>query len=173
MSTTRGTRGRRRALLIVHIASSEGWFGVSLTMLTLGIAGKFGDAGRSTEGAYWAAHIFVDVLVITLSLLSLGSGVALGLVTHWGLWRHKWVTVKLTRTLITTALGLFSLRPGVMDAYRASGPNEDHGALDQAGAGLLYAGGVSTTTYLCFTVISVLKPWGPTRRARAAVAKRA
>lgn len=159
------TRTQRRALLIVHVASSVGWLGVSFTMLTLGLAGRFGGTDRSTEGAYWAAHVFVDVLVIPLSLVSLVSGIVLGLRTRWGLVRHKWVVTKLTLTLITVGLGLFSLRPGVMAAYRESGPGGDPGALADAGTGLLYAGSVSTTTYLFVTAISILKPWGRTRWA--------
>ena len=39
-------------------------------MLTLGLSGRLGDGARSTEGAYWAAHVFVNMLVIPLSLLS-------------------------------------------------------------------------------------------------------
>lgn len=162
---TKLTRTQRRVLLIVHVASSVGWLGVSFTMLTLGLVGRFGDTRRGTEGAYWAAHVFVDVLVIPLSLISLLSGVLLGLVTRWGLVQHKWVLTKLTLTVITVSLGLLSLRPGVMDAYRESGPDGDPAALADAGTGLLFAGSVSTTTYLFVTAVSILKPWGRTRWA--------
>jgi multisubunit Na+/H+ antiporter MnhG subunit len=154
-------------LLIVHIVSSVGWLGVSLTMLTLGLAGEFGDSDRTVEGAYWAAHLFVNVLVIPLSLISLASGVLVGLVTHWGLVRHKWVLTKLVLTTVTTCLGIFLLRPGVAEAYHYSS-HGDSVALRDAGRGLIGAGTVSTTTYLVITVISVIKPWGATRWARAA-----
>ena len=59
---------------------------------------------------------------------------------------------KLVLTTITMGLGLFSLRPGVMEAYGLSGPGGDPDALDRAGLGLIYAGSVSTTTYLVITV---------------------
>lgn len=164
---TRLTRPQRKALLTVHLVSSVGWLGVSLTMLTLGLAGRFAGSKRSTEGAYWTAHLFVDVLVIPLSLISMASGVLMGLVTHWGLVRHKWVLTKLVLTTITTCLGIFLLRPGVMDAYRNSGPGGDPVTLQQAGTDLLYAGSVSTSTYLLLAVIAVFKPWGHTRWGRA------
>jgi hypothetical protein len=164
---TRLTRPQRKALLTVHLVSSVGWLGVSLTMLALGLAGRFAGSKRSTEGAYWAAHLFVDVLVIPLSLISLLSGVLMGLVTHWGLVRHKWVLTKLVLTTITTCLGIFLLRPGVLDAYRNSGPGGDPVTLQHAGADLVYAGSVSTGTYLLITVIAVFKPWGHTRWGQA------
>ncbi len=63
-------------------------------------------------------------------------------------------------TLATTGLTAFSLRPGV------------NTAADQAAAGLPVAAGeglpagpvVSLCTYVFMTAISLLKPWGMTRR---------
>lgn len=170
---TRLTRTQRRVLLTVHVAASVSWLGVSIALLVLALAGRFGDGERTVQGAYWADRVFVDVLVIPLSAISLLSGIALGLVTHWGVLRHKWVVTKLVLTTITTGLGIFSLRPGVLDAYHASGRGGDVAALHDAGNGLLYAGCVSTTTYLFVTAISMFKPWGLTRRGRAAERGRA
>lgn len=162
-----GTRTQRRALLTVHIAASVGWLGVSLAMLTLGLFGRLSADPRSVASAYWAAHVFVDVLVIPLSLLSLVSGTWLALVTTWGLFRRTWVLTKFVLTVITTTLGLVLLRPAVMAAYRDSSPGGDPAKLHDAARSLLVAGCVSTATYLFVTAVSVFKPWGRTRWARA------
>lgn len=166
MTTVRGTRTQRKALLIAHIVSSVAWLGVSLGMLTLGLAGRFTGGRRTVEGAYWAAHVFVDVLVIPLAVVSLVTGLWLGLVTHWGLVRQKWVLTKLVLTLITFMLSLLLLRPGVMEAYHNSGSGGDPAKLRDAGGGLVAAGIVSSSTYLFMTIVSVFKPWGATRWGR-------
>lgn len=155
----RGTRRQRRTLLTVHVVSSVGWLGVSLAMLTLALFGRFSHGRRGIEGAYWTAHVFVDVLVIPFALLSLTTGVWLSLVTHWGLTRHTWVFVKLVLTVVTTGLSAFALRPTVMTAFRESGPRGNLAALHDAGTGLIAAGVVSSSTYLFMTVISTFKPW--------------
>lgn len=57
---------------------------------------------------------------------------------------------------MTTGLSVFSLRPGINEAV-------DRGAVDIS---LVVAPSVATAAYLFMTAISVLKPWGPTRRGR-------
>ncbi len=66
------------------------------------------------------------------------------------MWTKFWLT------LITTGLSIFSLGPGI-----------DAAVADEAvDINLLIAPAVATATYLFITAISVLKPWGLTRRGR-------
>ncbi|CAM5490363.1 hypothetical protein SATRM34S_03511 [Streptomyces atroolivaceus] len=72
-----------------------------------------------------------------------------------GLVRHRWVWTKLWLTMITTGLSIFSLRPGIEAAARGT-----------TRVDLVVAPSVAAATYVFITAISVLKPWGPTRRGR-------
>ncbi|MGW6650376.1 hypothetical protein AMK23_19200 [Streptomyces sp. CB02130] len=135
----------RRGLLVAHVAVSVSWLGLTVGLLALGIT-AFTTGDPATVGAATRAmKIFGDWLVVP---------VALG--TPWGLARHRWVWTKFWLTLITTGLSVFSLRPGI-DAAPADK------AVD---INLVIAPSVATATYLLITAISILKPWGLTRRGR-------
>lgn len=157
---------RRRVLLVLHIVSSVGWLGISFTMLALAIAGRFPDHGSTRTAAYWAMHLFANVLVIPISLASLASGVLLGLTTKWGLLRHLWVTTKLAITTATAALSIFVLRGQIDTAYVHSSLHLEGAALSRAATSLVIAGTVSVSLYTLVVALSVFKPWGLTRRGR-------
>jgi hypothetical protein len=106
--------------------------------------------------------LFADWLLLPLAFLTLVSGLVLSLGTPWGLARHRWVYIKFWLTLATTTATVFALRPGVgsaITAVSAGGPLPDAGDV-------LFGPIVSLSAYLFMTVISVLKPWGLTRRGR-------
>ncbi|OCC11677.1 hypothetical protein A3Q37_02365 [Streptomyces sp. PTY087I2] len=154
----------RRGLLVAHVAVSVSWLGLAVGLLALGIT-AFTTGDPATVGAATRAmKIFGDWLVIPVALLALVSGLVLALGTPWGLARHRWVWTKFWLTLITTGLSIFSLRPGINAAAA-------DGAAAGAAAGvvdinLVIAPSVATATYLFITAISILKPWGLTRRGR-------
>ncbi|MFI9050582.1 DUF2269 domain-containing protein [Streptomyces sp. NPDC053427] len=152
-------RPARRALLVVHVAVSVGWLGLTLGLLALSITGYTTASPDLAAVSYRAMKIFGDWLVLPVALIALVSGLVLSLGTPWGLARHRWVYVKFWLTLITVLLSVFSLRPGIdhLAAQAAAGtPTPD--------IGLLVAPSVATATYVFITAISVLKPWGPTKR---------
>jgi hypothetical protein len=149
---------------VLHIASSVGWLGISLTLLTLALAGRFPDDASTRTSAYWAMHVLGNVLVIPISLVSLGSGVLLGLGTKWGLLRHLWVTTKLVITTATAALSIFVLRAQINTAYVHSSLHLEGAALGRAATSLVFAGAVSVSLYTFVVVLSVFKPRGLTRR---------
>lgn len=165
------SRTQRKALLVVHVASSVGWLGVSLAMLVLAVGGRTSPPTAGAHHAYWAMRLFADTLVVPLSLAALASGILIGLGTPWGLLRHRWVLTKLVLTTIATGLSIFALRPQIAVAYHVSGTAGDAGALARAGSSLLAAGSVSVSLYLFITIVSVFKPWGPTRYGRGRTAR--
>ncbi|MET8880876.1 DUF2269 domain-containing protein [Streptomyces rubiginosohelvolus] len=146
----------RRGLLVAHVAVSVSWLGLTVGLLALGIT-AFTTGDPATVGAATRAmKIFGDWLVVPVALLALVSGLVLALGTPWGLARHRWVWTKFWLTLITTGLSVFSLRPGI-----------DAAAADKAvDINLVIAPSVATATYLLITAVSILKPWGLTRRGR-------
>lgn len=149
-------RRPRRSLLVAHVAVSVSWLGLTVGLLTLAIAAFSTEDPATAQAATRAMKIFSDWLVVPVALLSLISGLVLSLGTPWGLARLRWVWTKFWLTLITTALSVLSLRPGINEAAEMSRADID----------LVVAPSVATATYLFITAVSVLKPWGPTRRGR-------
>ncbi|MDF6043563.1 DUF2269 domain-containing protein [Streptomyces sp. JH14] len=149
-------RPARRSLLVAHVAVSVSWLGLTVGLLALGLTAFLTRDPATEQAVTLAMKVFGDWLIVPVALLSLLSGLALALGTPWGLARHRWVWTKFWLTLITTALSVFSLRPGINEAAA-------RGAVD---INLVVAPSVATATYLFITAISVLKPWGPTRRGR-------
>ncbi|MFF1419294.1 DUF2269 domain-containing protein [Streptomyces sp. NPDC058280] len=149
-------RPARRALLVVHVAASVSWLGLTLGLLTLGVTAFITPDPSTTQAAYRAMKIFADWLIVPVGLLALASGLPLSLATPWGLARHRWVWTKFWLTLVTLAATVFALRPGINDAVGAGIPDSS----------LIAAPSVAGSAYLFMTAISVLKPWGLTRRGR-------
>ncbi|MFD9600124.1 DUF2269 domain-containing protein [Streptomyces sp. NPDC056708] len=149
-------RSARRSLLVAHVAVSVSWLGLTVGLLTLGITAFLTGDPATAQAATRAMKIFGDWLVIPVALLSLLSGLVLALRTPWGLARHRWVWTKFWLTLVTAALSIFSLRPGINEAA----------ARGAVGINLVVAPSVATATYLFITAVSVLKPWGLTQRGR-------
>ncbi|OKI00392.1 hypothetical protein A6A06_22935 [Streptomyces sp. CB02923] len=153
------SRRARRATLVVHVAVSVGWLGLTLGLLTLSVAGYTSKSLDTTVAAYRAMKIFSDWLILPVALSALISGLVLSFGTPWGLVRHRWVVVKFWLTLATVLLTAFSLRPGIdrlaADAVAGS---------PDTGLSMVSAPSVATATYLFVTAVSVLKPWGPTER---------
>ncbi|WP_053748833.1 hypothetical protein [Streptomyces sp. MMG1533] len=156
------SRPARRASLVVHVAASAGWLGLTLGLLALGITATTTGSAVTVEASVRAMKLFADWLVLPLAFLTLLSGLTLSLGTPWGLARHRWVYTKFWLTLATTTATVFALRPGVdsaVSAVAAGGPLPDAGDV-------LFGPIVSLSAYLFMTVISILKPWGLTRRGR-------
>lgn len=156
------SRPARRATLVVHVAAAAGWLGLTLGLLALATAAITTDSAATTEAAVRSMKIFADWLVLPLALLTLLSGVLLSLGTPWGLARHRWVYTKFWLTLATTAASTFALRPGVTHNAQVVAAG---GALPDP-TDLIMGPIVSLSAYLFMTVISVLKPWGLTKRGR-------
>lgn len=153
----------RRALLVVHVAVSVSWLGLTLGLLTLGITAYTTGDPTLTEASYRAMKVFSDWLLVPVVVTTLVSGLVLSLGTPWGLARHRWVWIKFWITLVTGAATVFALRPGIVHAASSGGVPD---------SSLVAAPSVATAAYLFMTVISVLKPWGLTRRGRRHRAER-
>ncbi|MFF0624809.1 DUF2269 domain-containing protein [Streptomyces sp. NPDC004296] len=152
-------RPARRALLVVHVAVSVSWLGLTAGLLALGATGFTAGATEAAAAAYRAMQVLTDDLVLPVAAASLASGVVLALGTHWGLARHRWVLTKFWLTLLAVGLTVLALRPGI--ARLAAAAAAGHPAPDP---GLLVAPAVASALYLFLTAISVLKPWGRTTR---------
>jgi uncharacterized membrane protein len=156
------SRPARRTVLVVHVTASASWLGLSLGLLALGATAASTGSAVTVEASVRAMKLFADWLLIPAALLTLLSGLVLSLGTVWGLARYRWVYTKFWLTLATTTATVFALRPAVNSAViavAAGGPLPDAGDV-------LFGPVVSLSAYVFMTVISVLKPWGRTRRGK-------
>ncbi|CAL9309098.1 hypothetical protein SUDANB51_03754 [Streptomyces sp. enrichment culture] len=156
------SRPARRAVLVVHVTASASWLGLTLGLLALGTTAATTGSAVTVAASVRAMKLFADWLLLPVAFLTLLSGLLLSLGTAWGLARHRWVWTKFWLTLATTTATVFALRPGVNAAVTAVAAG---GSLPDAGD-VLFGPVVSLSAYVFMTVISVLKPWGLTRRGK-------
>ncbi len=131
------SRPARRAPLVVHVAASAGWLGLTLGLLALGATAATTGSAVTVEASVRAMKPFADWLLPPLAFLTLLGGLLPALGTPWGPARHRWVHTKFWLTLATTAATVFALRPGVNSAVSAVAAGE---ALPDAGDVLFEAG---------------------------------
>lgn len=156
----------RKVMLVVHILSAGAWIGIDVIVGVLVIAGFF-TSDPSVQGlAYQALGTFAVGPMLTSGLLSLSSGLLLGLGTRYGLVRYWWVAVKLVINVVLCVLIVFALEPGMADIA-------EHGRILASGgdspldvSNLFFPPTVSLTTLTFATVLAVFKPWGPVRSNR-------
>lgn len=156
------SRPARRAHLVIHVVASAGWLGLTAGLLALGITANTTGEPAAVEASVRAMKLFADWLLLPIAFLTLAGGLVLSLGTPWGLARHRWVWTKFWLTLATVTATALALRPGVNAA--ADAVSAGHALPD--GGDVLFGPVVSLTAYVFMTVISVLKPWGLTRRGR-------
>ncbi|MFE9340707.1 DUF2269 domain-containing protein [Streptomyces sp. NPDC007063] len=155
------SRRARRGTLALHVCSSAGWLGMTLCLLALGLTAALTGSGPAAEASYRSMKVFADWLLAPLALATLASGVLLSVGTRWGLARYWWVWIKFWLTLAATLASVLLFRARIdstvadVAAGRPILPYE-----------LVIPPLVSLSAYTFMTVISVLKPWGPTKRGR-------
>ena len=146
----------RKLLLTTHIGSSVGLLGIDVGVLLLAVTGA---RGRSPDAVYPAAQLIGSLLLVPAALLSLTTGVLLGLLTPWGLFRHWWVTAKLLLTTAGAVLSLVVLTPALTGLADASaGPVPLSQRLE-----LVRDSGAASLVLLVTLVLSVYKPFGRIR----------
>ncbi|MGP3978580.1 DUF2269 domain-containing protein [Streptomyces sp. 8N114] len=155
------SRRARRGTLALHVCASAGWLGMTLCLLALGLTAALTGPGAVAEASYRSMKLFADWLLGPLALVTLVSGLLLSLGTRWGLARHRWVWIKFWLTLAAAAASVLVFRVRIDStladvlAGRPVLPYE-----------LVIPPIVSLGAYTFMTVISVLKPWGLTKRGR-------
>ena len=151
-------RRTRRVLLIVHIAVSVGWLGVSLCLLVLGVTARATPDPATAAAAYRAMNTLAGTLLIPVSLSALLTGVCLAVRRPWGLTRYYWILAKLLLTLLAAAASIFALPAVIAQAVHAT---TAAARIDTATANnLVIAPTIAVATYTAIVAISVLKPWG-------------
>ena len=159
------SRAWRRATLVAHIVAAGAWIGIDVIVAVLVLTGRFSDDVAVRSLAYQALATFVVWPMLSAGLVSLATGLILGLGTTWGLLRYWWVAVKLALNLVLCTLIVLVLQPG-MDEVAGYGRELLTGSPDPGTvSSLFFPPAVSLTTLTLAIVLAVFKPWGRIRPA--------
>lgn len=148
----------RKLLLTVHISSSVGLLGSTAGVLVAATWAATRDDERAAHAMYDLIGVLPFALGIPLSFIALLSGLALGLLSRWGVLRHWWVTAKLALLLCTLLLGAFLSGPSIESAHDATGNGGDDGARWV----LVASVALQVALVLTANVLAVFKPGGRT-----------
>jgi hypothetical protein len=148
----------RRATLTVHIAASVALLGTCAAIVAISARAATTADPTLAASAYELLTMFPVLFGIPLSFVSLGTGIALGLGSKWGVLRYRWVTAKLLLLLSVIVVGALVLGPQTAAMAAGRGGSETAPALASA----------YDVLALCVaTGLSVYKP-GRARDRRAA-----
>lgn len=153
----------RKFALTVHITFSVGWIGAVAGFLALVVAAMTSEDAQTLRAAWIAMELTGWFAIVPLALASLLTGLIMSLGTRWGLFRHYWVLISLTLTILATFVLLSNMQTVSFLAGLAAETNSADadqlrgglwGELLHAGAGLL--------VLIVIQVLNVYKPRGLT-----------
>ncbi len=158
----------RKALLLIHIAAAGAWLGMDLV---LGILVVTAFTAPATPAAAAAVSIaaFTTWPLAGVGLITLATGIVLGLGSKYGLTRYWWVLVKLALNIVLVGLVLVLLAPGVSELRDIGLNTLGSGATDDPAVPvtMMFPPIVSSTAVIAAMTLSVFKPWGRTRPLRS------
>ena len=155
--------GLRKFALTAHITFSVGWIGAVVGFLALVIAAITREDAQTLRAVWIAMELTGWFAIVPLALASLLTGLVMSLGTRWGLFRHYWVLVSFTLTILATLVLLSNMQTVSFFAGLAAETNSADvdelrsglwGELLHAGAGLL--------VLIVVQVLNVYKPRGLT-----------
>jgi hypothetical protein len=114
----------RRAVLTAHIIASVALLGDCAALLAMSVRAATTSDPALAASSYELMSMFSMVFGIPLSLASLGTGLALGLGSSWGVLRHRWVTAKLLIILSVILVGALVIGPSEAAMVDGSGGRE-------------------------------------------------
>ena len=166
------TQVLRKLNLTAHVVSSVGFLGAVASFLVLGIAGLTSQDVETVRGAYTAMYPIGLFAIVPLCLAALLTGIVQSLGTEWGLLRHYWILVKLMLTAGATILLLLHQFTAVAGAAKlVSGTSVGRlPSTGRLGTQLVVDAGLAIVVLLICTILSMYKPWGPTRYGRSKTA---
>ncbi len=151
------SRRQRNLTLSVHIAASVALVGDSAAFLAIALRAR-DLAPDEAHASYEILGMLSVVFGIPLSFIALGTGIALGIGSRWGVFRYPWVITKLALLVSVLMVGGLVLSPAEDAALDGTGGN----------AGLI-AGAVWDVFALLTAVgLSVFKPGRAIRRRSSA-----
>jgi hypothetical protein len=164
MTATRLRPAARKAILTLHVSVSVALIGVSGSVLILALTAVAADSATDAHALYGATRTLAFGLAIPFSLVSLATGIVLGLGTRWGVLIYGWVAGKLALQLAIVLTGALVVRPSVQALIDRSA---DGRPLGSARWELCVAGAANLTFAVSAVALAVFKPGGRLRARRA------
>jgi hypothetical protein len=143
--------------------------GSAASVLVLALLAAASDQPAQANIVYASLRTLIHVVVIPLSLTALLSGIAIGVGTHWGVLRHRWVSAKLGLVLASMLTGVLVMRPWtteLMDVTSAL-TLADTSSIRTTQWALAGAAALNILFATTSSILSIFKPGGRVRRARA------
>jgi hypothetical protein len=171
------SRRARRTLTTIHVAGGVGLLGATASTLLLALIATGSDDAAAAQEIYRLISLQSAVFGIPLSVVSLASGIALGLGTKWGVLRHWWTTLKLVLIVLVMFNGALMIG-GSVDELRAAGSASSSSAVAESVSGaaessssgaetrLVIGAVLNVAMLLTATSLSTFKPGGRLRRKR-------
>ncbi len=151
----------RRALLVLHVATSVGLMGAVAAFLLLAMLAVDGSDPDVPRAAYPAMDFLARLLILPLAVATLSVGVLQGLVTSWGLVRHWWVLFKLVLSVLVVGVLLLQLGGIGLAARTAEEADRTAGLLGLRWSFVVHAAGGLAVLGTAL-VLSIYKPTGRT-----------
>jgi cytochrome bd-type quinol oxidase subunit 2 len=143
----------RKPLLLVHITASVALLGATSSSLLLAVVAATTADADLAHSAYELMSAQSLVFGIPLSFIALGSGIALGPASKWGVLRYWWTTLKLGLLALVIVNGALNI--GRMTEQRLDGGGSEWALVAVVSA--------SVAMLLASVALSVFKPGGRLR----------
>ena len=156
------SRGVRKLVLALHVATSVGLLGAVAAFLVLAIAGLVSPAPPLVRGAYLAMQPLAEFVIVPLAWTALLVGLVESLGTRWGVVRYYWVVAKLLLTILVIVVLLLQLDPIALMAELAGRAEISAADLQQLRISLIAHAGAGLLVLLLPLVLSIYKPRGRT-----------
>ncbi len=155
--------GVRKFALAAHLTVSIGWIGAVAAYIALDVTVASGPGLQTLRASYASMETIVRNVIVPLAIASLASGVLMSLGTKWGLFRHYWVLISLTLTVIATVVLIMETSTIAHYADVAAPLSMTASELDALGVGntLVHSVG-GTLVLLVILVLNLYKPQGLT-----------
>ena len=151
----------RKLMLAVHLTCSVGWLGAVIAYLVLDLTVASSADPRLVLAAWLGMGLVVSWAIVPLALAALVTGLVISLGTKWGLFRHWWVLISLTLTIVATVVLLSEAGLVTRVAAMAADPSMSDGAVLAFRPTLLHSVG-GLAVLLVVQVLNVYKPQGVT-----------
>lgn len=161
-----------KVLKMFHVLFFAVWLGGGVALLVLASAVSPDTATEAHLHAR-ALHAIDNYMVIVFAFGLLFTGMIYSLFTRWGFVKHWWVVAKWVVLIFQILFGALVLGPYVTDnvamARTMTGRLSDYPEYSANLDRVAVLGAIQLALLVFLVFVSVWKPWGPTKRARAAM----
>ncbi|SDM41547.1 hypothetical protein SAMN05421869_14328 [Nonomuraea jiangxiensis] len=148
----------RKTVLVIHVVASVALLGEVWGLVLLNTAATLTNDPGLAHAAYRLMPVMVFGGGIPFSLIALTTGVVLGLVSQWGLFRYYWTAAKLVLLVAVICAGMFLFDPEGMAAATESASGVPVPASDARQWGQVAVLGTQVAMLMTATVLSIFKP---------------